>query len=189
MVGEVRISFAVYVGLLILVAFQRLAELRLSRRHCRAATAAGAIEYGARHYPWMVLLHSSFLLACGLEVWILERPFVPQLAVVMAVVLLIATGLRYWAIRALGSRWTTRVFAWPDRPLVRSGPYRYLRHPNYVAVALEILALPLLHSAWIAAIVFGVLNIILLSIRITAEEEALSRAPSAVSTGEGRLSP
>ena len=181
-------SFVAYLGLLAVVLLQRLLELRLSKRNSARARAAGAVEMGARHYPWMVLLHSAFLVVCVLEVWLLDRPFVASIAVVALVVLLIATTLRYSAIRALGERWTTRVFHWPDRPLIETGPYRMLRHPNYLAVVLEMAALPLVHSAWFTAVLFSILNGWLLAVRIRIENKALT----AVSESElepNRLTP
>jgi methyltransferase len=184
MVGTVRASFVAYLVVLSIVALQRLMELGLSRRNSRRAREAGAVEAGASHYPWMVALHSSFLLACALEVFLLERPLIVPLAAVSGLVLVLATFIRYWAIRSLGERWTTRVFDWPDRPLVRTGPYRHLRHPNYLAVALEIGALPLLHSAWFTAVIFTLLNSWVLSIRMQVENEVLAN-PTVRPRGEG----
>ena len=133
---------------------------------------------GAAHYPWMVLLHTSFLFSCVVEVWALDRPLRPQLAVGMLIVLVGSMGLRYWVIVALGRRWTTRVFCLPGEPLITSGPYRFLRHPNYLAVVMEIVALPMIHGAWLTAIVFSIANAWLLSHRIREEEEGLRRFSS-----------
>lgn len=157
------------------MAAQRLAELVVSRRHERGLAARGAVEVGRRHYPAMVLLHTAFLLACTLEVWLLPRPFVPPLAAAMLVLLLLATALRYWAIATLGERWTTRVLCLPGAPPVRRGPYRFLAHPNYLAVVVEIFALPLIHGAWLTAAVFSAANAFLLVLRIRAEEEGMVR--------------
>lgn len=169
-----HVSLIVYVALIGAVAAQRLLEMRLSAKNAEAALAAGAVEVGRGHYPWMVALHAAFLVSCPLEVWLLRRPLVPALAVAMAALLLVATVLRYAAITALGDRWTTRAFRWPDRRRVRCGPYRFLRHPNYLAVRLEILALPLLHTAWITAVVFTALNTWLLHERTIVEERGLA---------------
>lgn len=169
-----RVSLLMYAALICAVAAQRIVELRLSAQNSKAATVAGAVEVGRGHYPWMVALHAAFLVSCPLEVWLLQRPLVPALAVAMAVLLLVATGLRYSAIRALGERWTTRAFRWPDRRRIRSGPYRFLHHPNYLAVRLEIVALPLLHTAWITAVVFTALNAWLLHVRTNIEERGLT---------------
>jgi len=167
------------------VAVQRLAELGLSARHVRLARARGGVEVGAGHYPWMVLLHSVFLASCLLEVWLLGRPPLPVLAGAALLVMLVATILRYWAITTLGERWTTRVICFPSLPRVTSGPYRWLRHPNYLAVGLEVIALPLVHSAWITAVVFSLANAALLRIRIRVEEAALaSYCGGATTAGE-----
>lgn len=168
------ISVLLYIALIAAVAVQRVLELRLSARNGRASVAAGAVEVGSGHYPWMVALHTAFLISCPLEVWLLQRPVVPALAVIMAFLLLVATLIRYAAIRALGERWTTRAYSWPDRSRIRSGPYRVLRHPNYLAVRLEFLALPLLHTAWLTALVFSALNAWLLHVRTRAEEQGLA---------------
>jgi methyltransferase len=173
-------SVSLYSALVGIVAVQRLLELRLSARNATVAIASGAVEVGTGHYSWMVALHATFLFSCPFEVWILRRPFVPLLAAAMAVLLVAATLLRYAAIRALGTRWTTRAFSWPDRKRIDSGPYRLFRHPNYVAVRLEILALPLLHTAWLTALVFTALNGWLLHVRTSAEERGLGDVPSQV---------
>ena len=171
-----RDTRVLYTVLVVLVALQRLAELALSRRNERRLRSRGAVEAGAGHYPWMVALHTLFLASCVAEVWWLGRPFVPALAGAALAVLLAATGLRVWTLRTLGGRWTTRVLALPDEPLVAGGPYRYLRHPNYLAVVLEVAALPLVHTAWATAVVFSALNTVLLRVRIRVEERALDAA-------------
>jgi len=160
------------------VVIERIFELRFSRRNTKRALARGAIEVGSGHYPWMVALHSLFLFSACAEVLALERPFVGGLAGGMLVLLGGAAAMRFWAIATLGRRWTTRVICWPGRPVTRSGPYRYLKHPNYLAVVIEIFALPLVHSAWLTAVVFSLLNVALLSVRIRVEETALAEHSS-----------
>ena len=167
---ETRVLFLLLVAL---VAIGRLVELRIAARHRRALLAKGAVEVGAVHYPWMVGLHTAFLLAGPLEVWLLDRPFLPWLAAGCLVLVLTATALRWWVIRTLGERWTTRVLCLPGAPLVTGGPFRYLRHPNYLAVIMEIAALPLVHTAYLTAAVFTVLNAVLLRHRIRVEEAGL----------------
>ena len=157
------------------VAVARVLELRVSARNARRLIAEGAVESGGGHYPWMIVLHVGFLAACVLEPWLLGRPWIPALAAAMAALVLAATALRWWAIRSLRGRWTTRVLVVPGRPVEVGGPYRWLRHPNYVAVQLEVVALPLVHAAWITAVGFGLLNLLLLRTRIRTEEEALRR--------------
>ncbi|HJX28078.1 MAG TPA: isoprenylcysteine carboxyl methyltransferase family protein [Thermoanaerobaculia bacterium] len=164
-----------YTLLVAAVAIGRLIELRIAERHRRSLLARGGFEAGAGHYPWMVGLHTAFLFACPLEVWLLDRPLLPSLAIPMLVVLGLAVALRWWVIATLGERWTTRILCLPGAPPVTGGPYRRLRHPNYLAVVAEIAALPLVHTAWITALVFSVLNGLLLRVRIRTEEEALAR--------------
>jgi methyltransferase len=168
-------SRVLYTLLIAGVAAQRLVELRLARRHQRALEARGAVEVAPRHYRAMVLLHGAFLVACPLEVWWLRRPFLPALAAAMAALLVAAQALRYWAIATLGERWTTRIVCLPGMPPVSAGPYRFLRHPNYLAVAVEMAALPLLHGAWLTAAVFSAADAAVLTVRIRAEESALAR--------------
>ena len=165
-----------FLGLIGLVVIERCVELVLSVRNGRRALARGGIEVGARHYRWMVAIHALFLLSCVVEVRLLSPAFIPGLAVAMTALVAAAMALRYWAIITLGERWNTRVIVVPGKPVVVSGPYRFLRHPNYVAVAVEIVALPLVHTAWRTAIFFGLANLAVLTLRIRVEEAALSDA-------------
>ena len=166
-------SRLVYTVLIAVVAIQRLWELGVSKRHQRALKARGAIELGAGHYPWMVALHTTFLLSCVAEVWFLDRPLRPLVAAVAMLVLGAALTLRWWTLTTLGDRWTTRVMVVPGEDLVTTGPYRWLRHPNYLAVVMEIAAIPMVHLAWLTATVFSLANLVLLSKRIRVEERAL----------------
>lgn len=167
---------AAYTLLVLAVGGERLAELRLSLRHARWAFARGGVEFGRGHYPVMVTLHTCLLAGCVAEVLVLDRPFVPILGWPMLAVVLAAQGLRWWCIATLGQRWNTRVVVVPGLPLVERGPYRLLRHPNYVAVVVEGAALPLVHSAWLTAVVFTMLNAPLLAVRIRCEDAALATA-------------
>jgi methyltransferase len=180
-----------YTLLVAAVALGRLIELRIAERHRRRLMARGGFESGAGHYPWMVALHTAFLLCCPLEVWLLDRPFLPALAAAMLALLLGAVGLRWWVIATLGERWTTRILILPGTSPVAGGPYRFLRHPNYLAVVAEIAALPLVHTAWTTALAFSMLNAWLLRVRIRAEEKALAGASDyeAVFDGRPRLLP
>lgn len=188
-------SRVLYTLLVALVAAQRLAELAVSKRNERRLRERGAVEAGRGHYPWMVALHTAFLLSCLAEVWLVGRPWVPALAAAALAVLVAASALRFWTLRTLGSRWTTRVLVLPGEPPVVGGPYRHLRHPNYLAVVLEIAALPLVHTAWLTAVVFSAANGLLLAVRIRAEEAALTgggTGPSAYArafAGRPRLVP
>lgn len=164
-----------YTLLVALMALGRLCELRIAGRNLRRLLAKGGVEAAPEHYRWMVLLHTAFLICCPLEVWLLDRPFLPALGIPMLLLVILATGLRYWVISTLDGRWTTRIVVLPGSSPITGGPYRFLRHPNYLAVITEILALPLVHTAWMTAVVFSVLNALLLRVRIRAEEAALSR--------------
>jgi methyltransferase len=163
-----------YTLLVAAVAAGRLVELRIAERHRRSLLARGGVEAGAGHYPWMVALHTAFLIVCPLEVWLLDRPFIPGLAAAMLVLFASAVALRWWVIATLGERWTTRILFLPGASPITGGPYRFLRHPNYLAVAAEIAALPLVHTAWLTALVFSALDAWLLRVRIRAEEAALA---------------
>lgn len=164
-----------YTLLVAVIAVLRVRELGVSKRHLRVLEGRGAIEVGAGHYPWMVALHTTFLLSCVAEVWLLDRPWRPLVATAAMLVLVAATGLRWWTLATLGERWTTRVLVVPGEDLVRAGPYRWLRHPNYLVVVMEIAAIPLVHYAWLTAGVFSIANLVLLKERIRVEDEALSR--------------
>ena len=151
------------------VALQRLAELALSRRNTRRLLAAGGIEVGAGHYPLLVFLHVAWLGALVVTV-----PADAPLRMAPFALYIAVQGLRYWAMAALGGNWTTRIITVPGRTPVRHGPYRYLRHPNYMVVACEIAVLPLVFGAWRIALVFTVLNGALLVHRIRIENAALA---------------
>lgn len=165
-----------YLLLVLLVAAERLAELVVSRRNAASSMRHGGREYGAGHYPPLVALHTGLLAGCLVEVALGHRPFVPALGWPMLVLVLVAQALRWWCITTLGTRWNTRIIVVPGLPLVTGGPYRLLRHPNYVAVVVEGVALPLVHTAWLTALLFTVLNAALLRVRIAAEEAALAQA-------------
>lgn len=164
--------------LVLLVGLERLAELVVSKRNATWSLERGGIETGRGHYPVMVVLHTGLLLGALAEVW-LRRPEVPSLlAWVMLALVVASQALRWWCIAALGRRWNTRVIVVPGLAPVSSGPYRLVRHPNYVAVVVEGLALPLVHGAWITALVFSVCNAALLTVRIRVEDEALAGLPA-----------
>jgi methyltransferase len=168
-----------YLVLILLTGAERIVELVVSKRNAAAAFARGGIEYGQSHFPWMVTLHTGFLLACIAEVFLLDRPFIPGLGWPMLAIALLCQAGRYWCIASLGKQWNTRVIVVPGAGAVTAkGPYRFswLRHPNYVIVAIEGIALPLVYAAWITAIVFTLLNaILLLRFRIPTENEALRK--------------
>jgi methyltransferase len=168
-----------YYALVVATCFERLAELVVAKRNTAWSKSHGGVETGGGHYPAMVVLHTGLLAGCLVEPWAAHRSFVPALGWPMLVLAVAAQGLRWWCIRTLGPRWNTRVIVVPGLPLVRTGPYRRLHHPNYVAVVVEGFALPLAGSAWITASVFTVLNAVLLSVRLRCETRALAVAQPA----------
>jgi len=172
-----------YTLFVLAVGAERIVELVVSKRNLAWAFKHGGREYGRGHYPAMVLLHFSLLVGCVVEVWVFDRPFLPILGWTMFATVLATQALRWWCISTLGRQWNTLIVVVPGLPLVNRGPYRWLRHPNYVAVVIEGIALPLMHSAWITAITFTVLNAFLLRVRIRAEEDALRHANAPTAAG------
>ena len=179
------VSFRFFVLVLLAVAAERLIELGIARRNLAWALEHGAVEFGRSHYPWMVALHALLLPACAAEVVVFERPWVPALGFVMIGAMGLAMGIRYWVIATLGRRWNTRVVLTPGEPLAVSGPYRLLHHPNYLAVVMEIVALPLIHSAWLTALVFSAANAVVLHRRIVVENRALEEHARRLANDEG----
>ncbi|MFQ5698971.1 MAG: isoprenylcysteine carboxyl methyltransferase family protein [Myxococcota bacterium] len=175
-----------YLIFLAAVGAQRIGELLVSRRHTRWSLARGGIEVGRGHFLAMKALHAAFRVACALEAVWLHRPFVRWLGAPMLGLALAAQALRLWSLRSLGERWNARVIVVPGAPVVARGPYRFVRHPNYLAVAVEALAIPLVHGAWITALTFSVLNAGLLTVRVRCEERALA-AHCPDPAGIGRL--
>lgn len=155
-----------------LVGFQRLLELGYSRRNERRLRARGAVERGARHYPFMVAIHVLWLLSTLVE-GLLRGPEFPAWWPVPFAIFLLVQPLRYWVILTLGENWNVRILVVPETKLVRRGPYRYFPHPNYVVVAVEVLAFPLVFGAWVTAMILTVLNAAFLFVRIREEGRAL----------------
>jgi methyltransferase len=163
-----------YLLLIGAVAVERLAEVVVAERHRSVSRERGGVEFGAGHYPAMVTLHTALLAGCLLEPVLLHRPFIPALGWPMLLIAVAAQALRWWCITTLGYQWNTRVIVIPGAERVTGGPYRFLPHPNYVAVIAEGIALPLVHTAWITALVFTILNAVLLTTRIHVENRALA---------------
>jgi methyltransferase len=161
--------------ILVLVTVQRLGELVLSRHNTRKLLARGAIEVGAGHYPLIVSVHAAWLVA----LWIWGHG--ESVNLVALALFIVLQGLRVWIIATLGGRWTTRIIVLPGEPLVASGPYRYLSHPNYAVVVAEIATLPLALHLPVLALIFTGLNAAVLAIRLRAETRALSDSASAAS--------
>jgi methyltransferase len=177
-----------YLVLVGLVASERVVELAVSARNVRRLRAEGGVEAGRRHYPAMVLMHAAFLASCAAEALTHPAP-PPPIALGAVVVVVLAQALRWWAIASLGGRWTTSVIALPGQPPVTSGPYRVLRHPNYLAVVVELAALPLAYGSWRTALAFSAMNAVVLVLRIRAEERVLGAAWAAAFRGRPRLIP
>jgi methyltransferase len=173
-------SLAFFTVLVALVGVERLAELVISNRNAAWSLEHGGRETGRRHYTVMVVLHTGLLVGMLVEAWVRRPEVGALLAGTMLVLAAASQALRWWCIATLGRRWNTRVIVVPDLPLVRSGPYRFLSHPNYVAVVVEGFALPLVHAAWVTALVFTVANAALLTVRLRVEDRALSTVASSV---------
>lgn len=155
-------------AILLLVVLQRVGELWYAARNTRTLKKRGAIEYGRGHYPLIVLLHASWLSA--IAIGIRSDPAIRTLPLMFFVLL---QALRVWVLATLGPYWTTRVITLPDAPLVKRGPYRFVRHPNYLVVTGEMALLPLMFGQVTNAIFFSVLNGLLLAWRIRVEDAAL----------------
>ena len=169
-----RVDWTALHLLIPLVIIQRVAELVKARRNARIVMAKGAVEAGANHYPAIVMLHLLWFVGMIVEIVVLSRainPFWP----ILLVIFLLAQGLRYWAISSLGEQWNTRILVIPGSKPVSSGPYRLMKHPNYLAVVVEILILPVMLGAYITAVTTSLINLALLRVRIRAEEEAMGR--------------
>jgi methyltransferase len=170
------VSRLLFTALCGLVAVQRLREVRTSRRNELRLLARGAREHAAGQFAAMRALHAAWIVGSGVEVWLLRRRFSARVALPMLGVFAAGQLLRRSARLALGERWTVRVITLPGCPPVTSGPYRYVRHPNYLGVACEIAALPLMHGAWLSALGFSLANALLLTARVRAEEAALDES-------------
>ncbi|WNB93674.1 isoprenylcysteine carboxylmethyltransferase family protein [Bacillus sp. NEB1478] len=161
--------FAIFICFL---AIQRLSEVRIAKRNERILKEKGAIEAGKDHYFWMVTMHVSFFLFLLGEVLFLEvSP--PKWWIVPFILFLIAQVIRIWAITSLGVYWNTKIILLPGAAVVAKGPYKFIRHPNYLVVTIELIVIPLIFGAYITAILFTILNMLMLRVRITAEEKAL----------------
>lgn len=172
-------SADLYVALLVAVAAERVVELVISTRNARAAFAKGGVEHGRGHYPTMVVIHTGLLVGAAVEVVAFGRPFLPAVGWPALALVVGAQALRWWVIGTLGARWNTRVIVVPGGERAVNGPFRFLAHPNYLAVVVEGFALPMVHTAWVTALVFSVANAALLWVRIRVESAALQalRAP------------
>jgi methyltransferase len=168
-----ELSVIAYLALLCLVALLRGYELRISRRHQQEMMSRGASKVEEPRFRWMVLLHTGVLIGAACEVVFLHRPFIPLLAAVCFLIFLGANAVRWWVIRTLGDHWNVQVMNSTGLGVITSGPFRYVRHPNYAAVFAEMLVLPLIHTAWITALAGSAAHVLVLSQRLATEERVL----------------
>jgi len=185
------LNVILFLLLLVCVGLTRLVELEISRRHRRNLAR---LQIGRRpdpQYPWMVVLHVGVLVAAAMEVVWLRRPFLVWLAAFALVLFVLATALRWWAIGSLGAHWNVRVMDSVPLGVVVAGPFRWVRHPNYLGVFVEMVSLPLIHTAWITAIAAVIGNILVLRSRLRVEEPMLEAHPQyrAAMSGKARFLP
>jgi methyltransferase len=171
------LSVRAFLALLAAVALLRGVELVISRRHQRALAARGVPKAPDPYFRWMVILHAGVLGGAALEVWLLRRPLIPVLAIVMAVLFAVANILRWWVIRTLGAHWNVQVMDSAGLGVIDRGPFHLIRHPNYAAVFLELAALPLIHTAWLTALIGSSAHVWVLSRRLAVEEAVLLEHP------------
>src|SRR6266700_7584895 len=167
-----------YLGFLALVGLARLVELRISRRNQRNLEKLGVHKIAEPHFRWMVFTHAGVLACAAAEVMVLHRPLIPSLAIAMAALFVFANALRWWVIRTLAGHWNVEVMASSRVGVVTAGPYQWIRHPNYVAVVIELFALPMIHTAWITALAGTLADLEILRRRLRVEEGVLLTDPS-----------
>src|SRR5882724_11759758 len=167
-----------YLALLAVVGLGRLMELRISRRNQQKLEKQGVRKIAEPHFRWMVITHGAVLICAAAEVILLHRPLIPALAISMAILFVSANALRWWVIRTLAGHWNVEVMASSRVGVVSSGPYRWVRHPNYVAVVMEIFSLPMIHTAWITAMAGTLGDLEILRRRIKVEDGFLLSNPN-----------
>jgi methyltransferase len=168
---------AAYLALLGLVGLERLVELRISRRNQLKLEKLGVRKVAEPHFRWMVFVHAGVLACAAAEVLLLHRPLIPSLAIAMAALFVFTNALRWWVIRTLAGHWNVEVMASSRVGVVTSGPYRWVRHPNYVAVVIELFALPMMHTAWLTALAGTLANLEILRRRLRVEDGVLMADP------------
>ena len=185
------ISVIAFLGLLLAVALLRVFELRVSRRHQEELIARGATKVNKPKFRWVVLVHSFVLTGAALEVVFLHRPFFPLLGAVMFAIFLASNAVRLWVVHTMGRHWNVQVMDSTHLGVVTSGPFRFVRHPNYAAVFAEMFSLPLIHTAWITAAAASVAYALAISQRIAVEESVLFANPDyrAAMAGKPRFLP
>ncbi|KAA0550175.1 hypothetical protein FZW96_02195 [Bacillus sp. BGMRC 2118] len=161
--------FLLFISVIII---QRIMELIIARKNEKWMKQQGGVEYGQNHYPYMVAMHSLFFVALLVEVFAFNHQLSAWWPMLLSLFLL-TQAVRIWALSSLGKYWNTKIIVLPNTSIVKKGPYKYLRHPNYTIVALEIVLIPMLFGAYLTAVTFTLLNILILSVRIPLEEKAL----------------
>ena len=156
------------------IVLQRMAELYIAKKNEISMKQKGAIEFGKGHYPFIIMIHSLFFVSLINEVVIFHKELSPSWPFFLVIFLLIQLG-RVWALYSLGEFWNTKILVLPNANIVRKGPYRFIKHPNYLIVTAEFLIIPLLFQAYMTAVIFSVLNALVLTIRIRIEEKALKQ--------------
>jgi methyltransferase len=180
------VTVIAFLALLVAVAALRVVELQISRRHQVSMIERGASKVAEPRFGWMVALHTAVLVGAGVEVVFLHRPFIPLLAAVMFTIFLAANAVRWWVIRTLGEHWNVQVVDSTRLGVIVTGPFRFVRHPNYAAVFAEMLALPLIHTAWITALAGSIAHVVVLSQRLATEERVLFADPGYRSAMAGK---
>ncbi|HEY6419264.1 MAG TPA: isoprenylcysteine carboxylmethyltransferase family protein [Candidatus Binataceae bacterium] len=183
------ISLRTYLILLAAVVVERIHELTIARGNARRAFAEGAIEVGHAHYRAIVVMHTLFIASCACEAIFFPHHVAPMVSWLALGAALAAQALRYWARSSLGERWNTRIIVLPGAPPITRGPYRFMRHPNYLAVIIEMAAVPMVGGAIVTAAVFTIANAIVLAIRIPAEERAMGALYAGAFSDERRFIP
>jgi len=171
------ITVIAFLALLLAVGLLRIFELRVSSRHQQQMIAAGATKVNEPQFRWIVFVHTAVLIGAALEVVLLRRPFLPVLAGSMLFLFLAANGVRLWVVRTMGRLWNVQVMNSTGLGVVTSGPFRFVRHPNYSAVFIEMFSLPLIHTAWITAVLGCIGYALAISQRLVLEESVLLANP------------
>ena len=166
-----------YLVLLAVAGLGRLMELRISRRNQKNLEKQGVRKIAEPHFRWMVFTHGAVLVCAAAEVLLLRRPLIPALAIAMAGLFIFANVLRWWVIRTLAGHWNVEVMASSRVGVITSGPYRWIRHPNYVAVVIELFSLPMIHTAWITALAGTLADLEILRRRLRVEDGVLLADP------------
>lgn len=166
-----------YLVLLAVAGLGRLMELGISRRNQKNLEKQGVRKIAEPHFRWMVFTHGAVLACAALEVILLDRPLIPWLAIAMTALFVFSNALRWWVIRTLAGHWNVEVMASSRVGVVTSGPYRWIRHPNYVAVVIELFSLPMIHTAWITALAGTLADLEILRRRLRVEDGVLLADP------------